>query len=93
MDLHEDANSVLVDVFHSFLGIHHIVALLVSISFPMREATHLGSNGNKSTFNLEVPRKLLQSHLSLCSHDDVGSRIMDILSSGFHLCLPFPLES
>ena len=73
-----DTDCVLIDVFHSPLGVQSVVALL--------------RNGNEAHFNLEVARKLLERNLSIGTHDDVRAWFVDGLASGLALLLPDTLH-
>jgi len=57
----ENADRILVDIFHSPLRVEPVLAL--------------DGDGNKTTFDIKVPGELLQCNLRVGAHDDVRSKM------------------
>src|SRR4051812_8248073 len=75
-DIH--SNSVLINIFHSFLGVKSVMTL-----FRDRYKSHL---------NVEVSSKFLKSNLGISTHDNVWAGFVDRFSSSLALLLPDALH-
>ena len=76
---HVYTNRVFVDIFHGFLRVKSVLAL--------------DGDRNKSHLYIEVASEFLKSYLSIGTHDNVGTRLVDGFTSGFAFLLPDALHS
>lgn len=92
-----NTDGVFVHVIHSLLGVKPVLTLHrdrdQAPDNPHRVQLSVGYNDDRILhLNLEVPRELLQSNLSITAHDNVGSRLVDRFARLLAVFLPYSLH-
>src|SRR5258708_5640354 len=75
---HVYTDRVFVDIFHGFLRVKSVLAF--------------NGDRNKSHLYFEVASEFLESYLSVGTHDNVGTRLMDRFSRSLAFLLPDALH-